>query len=292
MRVRVSPSALFQMINFLHNFDPQPLLFSFGFLKVYWYGVFIVLGMSVGLLVVLFLAKRYKIDRDYILDLCFYLLIFGFLGARIYDVFLEWSYYSNHLVDIFKVWQGGLAIHGGILAGILVIYFFVRRRPVLGLSTRDGFLFISSLLVVGLAIGQTIGRWGNYFNQELFGRPSNSPWSIFINPANRPMEYMNNSWFHPTFLYESLGCFIIFIVLFCLHWYFLKKKSYNTPRYLLIVSLYLILYSILRFFLEFVRIDFAPIVLGWRWPQIMSLLLILVTIGFNFWFYKKVKNNL
>lgn len=280
------------MINFLHNFDPQPLLFSFGFLKVYWYGVFIVLGMSVGLLVVLFLTKRYKIDRDYILDLCFYLLIFGFLGARIYDVFLEWSYYSNHLVDIFKVWQGGLAIHGGILAGILVIYFFVRRRPVLGLSTRDGFLFISSLLVVGLAIGQTIGRWGNYFNQELFGRPSNSPWSIFINPANRPMEYMNNSWFHPTFLYESLGCFIIFIVLFCLHWYFFKKKSYNTPRYLLIVSLYLILYSILRFFLEFVRIDFAPIVLGWRWPQIMSLLLILVTIGFNFWFYKKVKNNL
>ena len=154
---------------------------------------------------------------------------------------------------------GGLAIHGGILAGILVIYFCSTTTS-LGLSTRDGFLFISSLLVVGLAIGQTIGRWGNYFNQELFGRPSNSPWSIFINPANRPMEYMNNSWFHPTFLYESLGCFIIFIVLFCLHWYFFKKKSYNTPRYLLIVSLYLILYSILRFFLEFVRIDFAPIV--------------------------------
>ena len=280
------------MIDFLHNFDPQPVLVSFGFLKIYWYGAFLVLGLSLGLLIVLFLAKKHKIDRNYIFDLYFYLLIFGFLGARIYDVFLEWNYYSSHWGDVLKIWQGGLAIHGGILAGILVIYFFTRRRPIPGLKSVDSFFLSSSLLVVGLSVGQAIGRWGNYFNQELFGKPSNNSWGIFINSANRPLEYLNSSWFHPTFLYESLGCFFIFLILLFCHYYFLKKKNYNTQKSLLITSLYLILYSLLRFFLEFVRIDFAPTFLNWRWPQLMSLFLIIITIYFNFRFYKKVRKNL
>lgn len=285
MRVRVSPPAhLFTMFNFLHNFNPDPVMFSFGVLRIYWYGFFIVLGVSLALLVVLFLAKKYRIGKDDILDLSFYLFVFGIIGARIYDIFLEWRYYIEHPIDTLKIWEGGLAIHGGILAGILVIYFFIKKKKLKGLSGHnllENFFSLSSLVVVGLSLGQAIGRWGNYFNQELFGKPTSSALGIYIDPVNRPLEYLSYSWFHPTFLYESIGCLVIFLILISCHWYFSKKKKNNFKPNVLIVSLYLILYSVLRFSLEFVRIDFAPTFLGWRWPQIMSLLLILVTVWFN-----------
>lgn len=259
-------------------------MLSFGVLRIYWYGFFIVLGVSLALLVVLFLAKKYRINKDDILDLSFYLFVFGVIGARIYDIFLEWEYYLEYPLDTLKIWEGGLAIHGGILVGILVIYFFIKKKKIKGLvgqSLLEKFFSLSSLVVVGVSLGQTIGRWGNYFNQELFGRPTNVAWGIYIDPINRPLEYLYSSWFHPTFLYESIGCLIIFLILISCHWIFLKKKKNGFKSNVLIVSLYLILYSVLRFSLEFVRIDFAPTFLGWRWPQIMSLLLILITIWFN-----------
>ncbi|HOZ53208.1 MAG TPA: prolipoprotein diacylglyceryl transferase [bacterium] len=276
------------MFNFLHIFNPSPIMFSFGVLRIYWYGFFIVLGVFLALLMVVFLAKKYKINKDDILDLSFYLFIFGIIGARIYDIFLEWRYYLQHPIDTFKIWEGGLAIHGGILAGILVIYFFIKYKKIKNLGEQnllEKFFLLSSLVVVGVSLGQAIGRWGNYFNQELFGRPTNNFLKMYIDPNNRPLEYLSESWFHPTFLYESIGCLIIFFILVGCHWYFLKKKKNGFKSTVLIVSLYLVLYSVLRFSLEFVRIDFAPTFIGLRWPQVMSLILILITIWFNIKIY-------
>ena len=129
-------------------------------------------------------------------------------------------------------------------------------------------------MVPGLTLGQAIGRWGNYFNQEIFGRPTNLPWGIPINLLNRPTEYIGNQFFHPTFLYESLGCLIIFILLFGLNFYFARRGRLNLHFYVWMTLIYMILYSILRFLTEFIRVDATPYLFGLRWPQIVSLLLI------------------
>jgi len=283
MRVRVSPPALIlyrKMFNFLHNFIPQPEMLSFGIIKIYWYGFFIVLGFFVSLLILNFLVKKYQINKDDMLNLVFYLFVFGILGARVYDIILEWRYYINNPLSVFKIWEGGLAIHGAIISGVLVVWFFIKKNKIRGLSNNSilDFFKVSSLVVCALSLGQAIGRWGNYFNQELFGRPTSLPWGIFISPENRPWRYLDQSFFHPTFLYESLGNLIIFIILFLFHYYILEKKKTNFLNSFLIVSLYLILYSVLRFSLEFIRIDFAPTILGWRFPQIISFVIILLVV--------------
>jgi len=279
------------MFNPLHNFDPSPIIFSFGFVNIYWYGFFIVIAFIIAFLVILFLAKKYGIKKDDIIDLCFYLFIFGIIGARIYDIFLEWRYYLENPSDIFKIWEGGLAIHGAILAGIIVIIVFIKKKKNFFIDKADSIIKkifkITAIIVPGLAIGQAIGRWGNYFNQELFGRPTDSWWGIFINPASRPLEYFSSSFFHPTFFYESLGCLLIFAILISVHLIVIKKNKSNFKFNFLIVALYFVLYSILRFILEFIRIDFAPVFLGLRWPQIMSLLLILIIIVFSIKLYLK-----
>jgi len=272
------------MFNPLHNFDPNPILFSLGFINIYWYGFFVVLGFIFAFLVMLCLAKKYKIKKDDIIDLCFYLFVFGIIGARIYDIFLEWRYYLENPIDVLKIWQGGLAIHGAILAGIIVVIVFIKKRrnfiPGFNNFKKDFFKTIA-IIVPGLAIGQAIGRWGNYFNQELFGRPTDGWWGIFINPVNRPIEYLSSSFFQPTFFYESLGCLLIFVILISVHVIVIKRNKSSFKSDLLIIALYFILYSVLRFVLEFIRIDFAPVFLGLRWPQIMSLLFILVTVVFS-----------
>ncbi len=269
-----------KMLNFLHNFNPSPVMVSWGMIKIYWYGFFIVLGFFVAFAVLNFLVKKYKLNKDNISDLVFYLFVFGLVGARVYDILLEWRYYLQHPLNIFKIWEGGLAIHGGIIAGVLVIWFFIKKKKIKGLDSGAFFDFfkLSSLIVCVLPLAQAIGRLGNYFNQELFGLPTLLPWGIFISPENRPLRYINYSFFHPTFLYEALGDLLIFVILFFIHLWLIKKNKFNFKNSFLIVALYLVLYSILRFSLEFIRIDFAPTILGWRFPQIVSFVIILLVL--------------
>lgn len=259
------------MFNFLHTFRPQPLLFPWGPLHIYWYGFFIVLGIIAALLVSFRLARYYQISREVVFDLCFYLIIWGLIGARIYDVLLFWPFYQNNLGQILKIWEGGLAIHGAIIAGLLAIYLFAKKR---------GFKFwlLASLVAPGLALAQAIGRWGNYFNQELFGLPTEKPWGIPIEVWRRPINYINQEYFQPSFLYESLGCLFIFLILVVAHYYFSKKTRLQQQASIWISLIYVILYSILRFFIEFTRLDETPDLWGWRWPQIISLILIIVSI--------------
>jgi len=260
------------MITWLHNFHPQAVLLAFGPFNIYWYGLFMVLGIVCALGMSFKLAKYYEVKADTLFDLSFWLIIFGIAGARIYDIFLQIPYYLNNPLAIFKVWQGGLAIHGAIIAGLITVYFFTKKNK---LSPWR----LIALIVPGLALGQAIGRWGNYFNQEIFGLPTSLPWGIPIDLINRPWAYISSDYFQPTFLYESIGCFLIFLLLLGINFYLIKLKKLNNHNFVWMVSLYMLLYSILRFGLEFIRIDDAPIVLGLRWPQVISLALIVASIS-------------
>ena len=259
------------MISFLHNFSPSPNIFSLGSLTLKWYGLLIVLGATLALLVALKLAKYYQLKKEVVLDLAFWLIIIGLLGARLYDVLLELPYYLKYPIKIFYIWEGGLAIHGAIIAGLFVLYFFSKKHQL-------NFWVLSALTATVLPLAQAIGRWGNYFNQELFGRPTNFAWGIPIDINHRPADYLSYTYFQPTFLYESLGLIIIFLSLLFLTIRFLKKQTVCPNFYKNQVFIYLISYSVLRFFLEFIRIDKTPILLGLRWPQIVSLVIIIISL--------------
>jgi len=251
------------MFSWLHNFYPQSVLINLGPITIYWYGLFIVLGILAALTVILYLAKRFKINPEKIWDLSFYLVLFGLVGARIYEIFLEFPYYYLHPSQIVKVWEGGLAIHGAIIAGILTTFIFVKKNKL-------DFWILLAITAPGLALGQAIGRFGNWFNQELFGQPTNLPWGIPIAVTNRPLAFIDQQFFHPTFLYESLGCLAIAIFLFI--WLYNQKNKLNKKVAMQVSASYLALYSLLRFGLEFIRLDATPILLGFRWPQVISLI--------------------
>lgn len=274
------------MINWLHTFHPQAILLSLDPIHIYWYGLFMILGILAALFISLKLARYYKIEKEKIFDLSFWLIIIGLLGARIYDVFLNFSYYLKYPLDVFKIWQGGLAIHGAIIAGLLVIYLFSKKQ-------KTSFWTFTSIIVPGLALGQTIGRFGNYFNQELFGLPTTKPWGIPIDLINRPADYITDIFFHPTFLYESLGCLFIFTVLISANCILIKRAQLNKYYFVLLTALYMILYSILRFCLEFIKVDATPTFFNLRWPQIISLIIILCSIILIIFNYhaKKEKDN-
>lgn len=260
------------MINLLHTYLPKPILLSFGPLSIHWYGLFIVIGIIAALLISFGLGKKYyNITRDEIFDLSFWLIIWGIIGARIYDVFLQLPYYINHPVQVLQIWKGGLAIHGAIIAGLIVIYYFSRQKKI-------NFFKLTALLVPGLALGQAIGRFGNYFNQELFGLPTNLPWGIPISVFNRPADYITYQYFQPTFLYESLGCLLIFFLLYNANRLLERYKTLNKCFYVWSTAVYMLLYSLLRFFLEFIRVDYAPILIGLRLPQVISLVIIFISI--------------
>ncbi len=276
------------MFNFLHTFHPSPILVSLGPIHVYWYGFFIVLGVLAALTVAIYLAKFYQIKTDTMIDLALWLVIGGILGARLYDIFLEWPYFSSHPLDILKIWQGGLAIHGGIIGGAISLWLFTLLNPtksapsdLTGFTKKDNHNFwrLATIAVTALPLAQAFGRWGNYFNQELFGRPTSLPWGIPIDQIHRPWQYLNYDYFHPAFLYESMGNLLIFIILISLQVWFIKKQKLLDSNFLILTS-YFLLYSLLRFSTEFLRIDATPTVLGWRWPQLVSLFIIISCLAY------------
>jgi len=247
---------------FLHYITPSSIALSIGGLTIYWYGFTLALAIIFALLVFLYLGNKNDLRVDDILDLATWLIIGGIIGARLYDVILELPYYLTRPLDIFKIWQGGLAIHGGIIGGLIVTLIYTRSKKI-------NFWKITSVLVPGLAIGQAIGRFGNWFNQELFGRPTDLPWGIPIDLFKRPLGYENYNYFHPTFLYESSLMLVVSCWLFIL----VKNKKVNDK---IILASYLIGYGLIRFVLEFIKIDTTPIIFNLRWPQLISLIMIML----------------
>lgn len=259
--------------------SPGEIAFSLFNYPVHWYGIIMALSIIIGLYVVSIIRKHYysSISEDLILDLSFYLIIGGILGARLYYVLLDIRYYITHPLEILAVWHGGLSIHGAILGAVIVGAIYIKRN-------NQNFLEIADLFTYGLIIGQAIGRWGNFFNSEAFGIPTNLPWKLFIPISRRPLEFYNINYFHPTFLYESLLNLIIFIILFC----GIRKFSKNKKG--IIFFSYLILYSTVRFFIESLRIDSVLNIKSIPIAQLMSVILIITGIT-GIIISKQIKNN-
>lgn len=215
-------------------------------IEIKFYGVAIFLALLVGLWVIYFISKKYypKINRDFLLDLFPPIVIGGILGARLYYVLLNHRFYFSHPLEIFAIWHGGLAIHGAILGGLIAGIICCKHA-------KQKVLPYADVISYGLVLGQAIGRWGNFFNSEAFGAPvgADYPLRLFIGEVYRPMEFKDNEFFHPTFLYESIANVIIFLLLFFVVRRFAKNKDG------VIFFSYLILYSIARFSIEFIRID-------------------------------------
>lgn len=233
------------------------------------------------------LFRRYQLPGQLFFDLVFYLVIFGFLGGRLWHVFSELSYYAQRPLDILKIWQGGLAIHGTIIAGVVVLYFYYRRHR--QAPNNVTWLLLLDIFSPLIALGQAIGRFGNYFNQELYGRPTDLPWGLPIDLAHRLPGWENFSHFHPIFLYESLWCLFIFIISMNFHRLRLKESESKQGTVPLlhcsivknpgtIFFLYLILYSLGRFLIGFLRIDPQASWLSLRLDQWVSVLFIFVGI--------------
>ncbi len=250
-------------MHFLHNYNPDPVLLQIGRITIYWYGLLMLIAILSGIFITIKLAKRYRIEPDKIWDLAFWLVIGALVGARLYHVALEFGYYFNNPGQIIKIWQGGIAIHGAWLGGFVALFFWCKKNKEQMLKWLD-------LLSPGLILGQAIGRWGNYFNQELFGKPTNLPWSIPIDPANRPVGYEQFTYFHPTFWYESFANLIIFFILLRI---FAKKKFEGQ-----VFWHYLLFYSLVRAGLESLRIDNTLTIAGMRWPQLFSVIVALVAL--------------
>lgn len=239
------------------------IMFEIGNFKLYWYSFFILVGMITAVTLGYLETKRQKININFYTNLAFYIIIFGILGARIYYILFNLDYYLAYPVEIIKVWNGGLAIHGGIIVGILVTIIYCKKYKVNIFKMLD----IASVSVI---IAQAIGRWGNFFNQEAFGQIATKAKlaSLKIPEFIINGMYINGNYYHPTFLYESIWDLFGFIVLII----------FRRRRYLKIGELtciYLIWYSIGRFFIESMRTDslmFGQV----KVAQVVSLLLIVI----------------
>jgi prolipoprotein diacylglyceryl transferase len=238
----------------------NPVAFEIFGISVRWYGILISLGMLIGTILAIREAKRVGIDENKIIDLILFIIPAAIIGARLYYVIFNWSYYSGDILKMINIREGGLAIHGGVIGGTLVGYLFAKHNKL-------NFWKLADIIAPSLILGQSIGRWGNYINQEAYGTPTNLPWAINVNGVN----------VHPTFLYESLWDFGVFILLLS----YRKKKKFNGE----VFFLYLVLYSIGRFFVEGLRID--SLMLGpFRVAQLLSLILVII---FSWLIYKKRK---
>ncbi|MCR1850144.1 prolipoprotein diacylglyceryl transferase [Paeniclostridium sordellii] len=234
-------------------------------IDVMWYGILMAIGMILGTLIALKEAKRVGIKEDNILDLAIIAIPVGLICARLYYVIFNWEYYASNPSQVFNFRGGGMAIHGALIGGVLAGYLFSRYKKI-------NFFKLADTVIIGMPLAQAIGRWGNFINKEAHGGPTNLPWGIMVDGVK----------VHPTFLYESIWDFGIFVFL----WMFRKKKSYEGQ----IIVLYAILYSLGRFFIEGLRTD--SLMIGpLRMAQVISLVGVIGGLIANIYLSKKSKIN-
>ncbi len=223
------------------------IFLEIGNFKIYWYSIILLIAFSLGILLAIKTCKKEKIEISKIVDYFFYMVPLCLIGARIYYVLFNLEYYSKNIIDIFKVWEGGLAIHGGIIVGVIFTIYYTKRKKI-------NFWQLVDILCISLILGQIIGRWGNFMNSEAYG-----PVTTYSTLHNmhipefiiRGMK-INGVYHHPTFLYESLWNLIGLIIILITKKVLLKLNKYN---YGTLCSIYLIWYGIGRFFIEGMRQD-------------------------------------
>ena len=240
---------------------PLPLL---GTVVIRWYGILMALSIVVALWLCHRQARREKLPADDIISVAQWAILAGLVGARLYEVIFNWDYYGAYPRKILAVWEGGLAIHGGLIVGPLVGVLLAWRWHVPILRGLD-------VAAPSFAIGQAIGRWGNFFNEEAFGQPTNLPWKLYISPPHRPPGYAQFDYFHPTFLYESMWDLAMFILLVA----WLRPRLREQPGALFFA--YIGVYSIGRFLIEGIRLD-SFWVGPFRVAQLASLVGVLVAV--------------
>jgi len=258
--------------------SPGPVLWQIGDFSLRWYGVLIGFAVLIGTLISQKLAAKQGINPDLIPDMTLWLVVGAIPMARLYYVAFEWHHRFQYLPlwHIFAVWEGGIAIHGAIIGGTIAGYLFCLQH-------RISFWQVGDIVMPSLILGQAIGRWGNFFNSEAFGTPTDLPWKLYIPPAQRPPEFMQASFFHPTFLYESLWNLMVFALLL-LVWHKFPHRRAGT-----LVMLYLIGYSLGRFWIEGLRTD-SLMFGGIRVAQLVSAVSIVAGMVGLWWLYIR-KNN-
>lgn len=256
------------------------IFLEIGNFKIYWYSVILLVAFSLGIYLAIKESKKQGLNMELISDYCFYMVPICLLGARIYYVLFNLDYYSSNLIEIFKVWEGGLAIHGGVIAGLIYTIFYTKKYNL-------NFLQITDIFCISLIIGQIIGRWGNFMNGEAFGPATNysNLKSLYIPEFIINGMKINGIYHHPTFLYESLWNLIGLIILMII------KKLYKTKKDGFLTSIYLIWYGIGRFLIESLRQD-SLMLFNFKVAQLVSILYIISGIIIFIIIYRKkrVKN--
>ena len=227
------------------------------------YGVTIAVAVLVGGWVASVEARRKKLDPQLVWEALPWVLVFGIVGARAYHVCHLWEFYKTNLVQVLFVWNGGLGIYGALVGGILGLWIYGR------VGGFGGFGRALDVIAPGVAVGQAIGRFANFFSQELYGFPTDLPWGIYISPENRFPGLENFEYFHPLFLYECLWCLLSFVVLIKMSRAKLLTKLLTGERFLL----YLSFYAVGRFFLEAMRIE-SWMISGVRVAQAVSVVVV------------------
>ena len=235
----------------------MPTGFHIGPIPVYYYGIILMLGALAGSWLASREARRHGQDTELVWDGLIWVLVGGIIGARIWHILtpppsmvalgITTSWYLTHPLDMISTWNGGLGIPGAVIGGVIALYWFSKRRKISFLDWVD-------IAAPGLALGQAIGRWGNFVNQEVYGAPTNLPWAVHIDAQHRLPAYQNVETFHPLFLYESLWSLMNMGVLLWLG----RRYSDRLKSGDLFLT-YLIIYPVGRFLLEFLRLDSAQV---------------------------------
>ena len=257
--------------------SPGAIAIQLGPLSIRWYGLFTAAAMVVALWLLDRGSRVEGLRTEDVMGAAVWAAVSGYIGARLYEVIWSWSYYSRHLEKIPAVWEGGLAIHGGLIVGGIVGAMAAKRRGLPVLRTLD-------LVAPAGALAQAIGRWGNFFNEEAFGAPTDLPWGLFISPEHRPLAYKVVERFHPTFLYESLWDLGMFAVL---AWW-LRPRWHDRPGGLFFW--YIGLYSVGRLGIEGLRLDsywLGP----FRVAQLASVVGILFAVGGLVWVSRRPRTQ-
>ncbi|ENI71201.1 prolipoprotein diacylglyceryl transferase [Staphylococcus aureus M0066] len=253
----------------------DPVAFNLGPLSVRWYGIIIAVGILLGYFVAQRALVKAGLHKDTLVDIIFYSALFGFIAARIYFVIFQWPYYAENPSEIIKIWHGGIAIHGGLIGG------FIAGVIVCKVKNLNPFQ-IGDIVAPSIILAQGIGRWGNFMNHEAHGGPVSRAFLEQLHLPNFIIEnmYINGQYYHPTFLYESIWDVAGFIILVNIRKHLKLGETF---------FLYLTWYSIGRFFIEELRTDSLMLTSNIRVAQLVSILLILISISLIV--YRRIKYN-
>ncbi|HFO2089032.1 TPA: prolipoprotein diacylglyceryl transferase [Staphylococcus aureus] len=253
----------------------DPVAFNLGPLSVRWYGIIIAVGILLGYFVAQRALVKAGLHKDTLVDIIFYSALFGFIAARIYFVIFQWPYYVENPSEIIKIWHGGIAIHGGLIGG------FIAGVIVCKVKNLNPFQ-IGDIVAPSIILAQGIGRWGNFMNHEAHGGPVSRAFLEKSHLPNFIIEnmYINGQYYHPTFLYESIWDVAGFIILVNIRKHLKLGETF---------FLYLTWYSIGRFFIEGLRTDSLMLTSNIRVAQLVSILLILISISLIV--YRRIKYN-